>query len=788
MIKGISTKLAARLNISLVILLAANLLASFGVAEAAQTTGQFFPETGHTVSGKFLEYWQANGGLPVYGYPITEAQSELDPETGKFFLTQWFERNRFELHPENAGTKYEVLLGLLGKDLQRDALAIIDDFRPAQPKPTARFFTETSHNLEGAFLSYWLDNGGLERFGYPISEARSEGNLETDKILWTQWFERARFEFHPSNKPPYNVLLGLLGKQIKNQPPVKGGQISPVWQKSATDNLFSGFIQGIDAQNNIYAINPAWNMTGYPTEYSILQRYSPTGQLTLTIVPAIVGKEEFYLKKASVAKQSGFIALGVLKRRVQYESLETQIQLYDAKGTLLSQWWLDKNTDADKIAVDDNGNVYIQSYKVVKKFNRQGQFLTNLIEYARNDDNNDVDDLAVDSQNNVYLAVREDRRKEKEKTTIKRFDSQGKLQAQWVVAIPEVATEHYKLQGVDSSGNLVLSWTSIKYPQDSSFVAKFAPDGNFLSKWDLLNLIPEATQETVSGVVVDSEGNLFLSLAGQPFIVKIDKTGKYVGRLLEPEQDKFKCVTNIVWLKDNLYALDKSLNRLFQLDINGQYIAQVKLPQGLGLKLQGVYLNGLYTNGLNLYFWLDDKLYRYNSVGQPSGQLEVKRGGDGNTGLIIDSAENITVQSFVMKSGLHVSGLPMAFVLMSNMVADSEGTLYTVAKPGEQGSVMENNLHAYKFKPGQSNFLQWGKYGTADGEFSNAETYLSIDSQDNIYILDKYMGRLQKFDKSGKLLAKWNNSNLKFIDKFAVDDAGNFYAAKGCSIVKIALQ
>jgi hypothetical protein len=35
------------------------------------------------------------------------------------YLVQYFERNRFEYHPENAGNKYEVLLGLLGIDLAR---------------------------------------------------------------------------------------------------------------------------------------------------------------------------------------------------------------------------------------------------------------------------------------------------------------------------------------------------------------------------------------------------------------------------------------------------------------------------------------------------------------------------------------------------------------------------------------------------------------------------------------------------------------------------------------------
>ncbi|GIV97011.1 MAG: hypothetical protein KatS3mg057_1668 [Herpetosiphonaceae bacterium] len=31
--------------------------------------------------------------------------------------------------------------------------------------------------------------------------------------MLTQWFERARFEYHPSNPDPYKVLLGLLGTE-----------------------------------------------------------------------------------------------------------------------------------------------------------------------------------------------------------------------------------------------------------------------------------------------------------------------------------------------------------------------------------------------------------------------------------------------------------------------------------------------------------------------------------------------------------------------------------------------
>ena len=81
----------------------------------AQGTGcQTFPQTGHTVCGKFLTYWQQHGGLAQQGYPISEEFSETSFLNGKPYTVQYFERAVFELHPENAGTPYEVELTQLG--------------------------------------------------------------------------------------------------------------------------------------------------------------------------------------------------------------------------------------------------------------------------------------------------------------------------------------------------------------------------------------------------------------------------------------------------------------------------------------------------------------------------------------------------------------------------------------------------------------------------------------------------------------------------------------------------
>jgi hypothetical protein len=49
-------------------------------------------------------------------------------------------------------------------------------------------------------------------FGLPLGEAATE-TIE-GKQYTVQWFERARFELHPENSPPHNVLLGLLGNEM----------------------------------------------------------------------------------------------------------------------------------------------------------------------------------------------------------------------------------------------------------------------------------------------------------------------------------------------------------------------------------------------------------------------------------------------------------------------------------------------------------------------------------------------------------------------------------------------
>ena len=90
---------------------------SLPAAPGPQDGCSYYPETGHSLCWPFKQYWEDHGGLALYGYPLTEAFWEFDPEIGAGRLVQYFERNRFEHHPEHSNTAYEVQLGLLGQQL-----------------------------------------------------------------------------------------------------------------------------------------------------------------------------------------------------------------------------------------------------------------------------------------------------------------------------------------------------------------------------------------------------------------------------------------------------------------------------------------------------------------------------------------------------------------------------------------------------------------------------------------------------------------------------------------------
>ena len=219
------------------LLLLCTLLISCTFTSAARTTAavhncfQDIPDYQRLFRLPFAGYWVANGGLPVFGYPLTGTNLEQNADLQRPLITQWTERNRLEIHPENPAP-YNILFGRMGDErLRQLGRNAANEDKEAGPQPGCLWFEITKHNVcdQGTalgFRTFWQSHGllvdgmdtynrSLQLFGLPLTAAHMERN-EAGDTVFTQWFERARFEWHPDKPDEFKVLLGLLGNELRH--------------------------------------------------------------------------------------------------------------------------------------------------------------------------------------------------------------------------------------------------------------------------------------------------------------------------------------------------------------------------------------------------------------------------------------------------------------------------------------------------------------------------------------------------------------------------------------------
>jgi sortase (surface protein transpeptidase) len=128
---------------------------------------RFFAETSFAACGDILAAWRASGlnldgdprisereSMALFGLPLTDAQIEDTP--GGHYTVQWFERARFELHPENA-PPHHVQLGLLGSE--SSPMPAVAPQAVAQASAPARLVID-SIGMDQRVVGVGLDSSG----------------------------------------------------------------------------------------------------------------------------------------------------------------------------------------------------------------------------------------------------------------------------------------------------------------------------------------------------------------------------------------------------------------------------------------------------------------------------------------------------------------------------------------------------------------------------------------------------------------------------------------------------
>jgi hypothetical protein len=185
-----------------------------GTVTLAQSEGEYFPETGHFVSGEFFEFYSQNPNARIiYGLPITE--QFYDTSIGR--TTQYFQNARFELFPEYPAGQ-QVLRTQLGS-------ALHDNGQLIEIAPT------TAHCQQNAdwrfpvcfsFLDFYREMDGETHFGKPIT------GIEYKNGRLIQQFEYAHFIWMPDNPEGARVALAPLGVQFFNRVGADPSLLDPI--------------------------------------------------------------------------------------------------------------------------------------------------------------------------------------------------------------------------------------------------------------------------------------------------------------------------------------------------------------------------------------------------------------------------------------------------------------------------------------------------------------------------------------------------------------------------------
>ena len=124
--------------------------------EFQQTIGHYFPQTGHNVIGEFWAFYQSvPDAAVIFGMPITEQFSTGD---GSGLTVQYFEKARFELHPDQP-VGQRVTLTALGSKLYKAGAPTINLTTPGACR------TLNGYGVCYDFLTFFDQHGGVARFG-----------------------------------------------------------------------------------------------------------------------------------------------------------------------------------------------------------------------------------------------------------------------------------------------------------------------------------------------------------------------------------------------------------------------------------------------------------------------------------------------------------------------------------------------------------------------------------------------------------------------------------------------
>lgn len=336
-----------------------------------------------------------------------------------------------------------------------------------------------------------------------------------------QWFERARFEYHPENQAPYDILLGLLGNQLK----APHSKVDFSWKLAPYVTMEpSGIVT--DLQDNLYIVSTL----GF--NYHV-KKFDNAGRELMAFGPSqgSPGNDEKGLSHPThivLDKQGN---LNVVDNPTAYQGKPNpQIVKYDANGNFLKRWGSTGSAEGqfgdtvDGLVVDSKGVLYLLTKDQIQKYDIEGNYLGKWGTPGKADGQlTHPVSLAIDSQDNLYIG--EGVANEGLSQKVQKFDKTGNyLGRKWINPHPKDDLIYFpSALSVDKFGNLyVLDQRGTFYKFEANGALIYSGGGS--GEANGLSTVGGYG----NGIAVDQKMNIFVSIGSTNGYFHEDRVSKYV--------------------------------------------------------------------------------------------------------------------------------------------------------------------------------------------------------------------------------------------------------------------
>lgn len=290
-------------------------------------------------------------------------------------------------------------------------------------------------------------------------------------------------------------------------------------------------------------------------------------------------------------------------------------------------------------------------------------------------------------------------------------------------------------------------------------------------------------------ITSDSAGNIYMTDPGNRCILKFDSSGRLLDRW-EGRYNELSCFDSItVDTSGNIYGVDRCSHCVQKLSNSGDLIAawgsygsgegEFRSPSGIAVDSTGnIYVSDTGNCRIQKFDGSGNFITILGSRGSGIGEFRSPVGVavDLSDNIYVTDPENKRIQKYDA-SGKHLAEWRSSdswggrFESPTGIAVDTSGNIY-----------VSDRERILKLDPFGNILKKWGMLGAGAGEFlpSDYKVGITVDTSDDVYVVDQDNHRVQKFDASGNLLCAWEPARPE-VGEFlrpagiAVDSAGDIY-------------